>query len=78
MPPLLLYFCKDPLGDANPLFHAGYYAERYKDFLRGKAPLAHYLGEGAHLGFAPNPFFQPAGRSAQERLDYLKLSAAKV
>jgi tetratricopeptide (TPR) repeat protein len=76
LPPLLRYFCKDPMGDANRLFHAAYYAERYKESLRGKAPLAHYLSEGAYVGFAPNPFFQTEGRTARERIDYLQLPPA--
>jgi tetratricopeptide (TPR) repeat protein len=73
LPPLLRYFCENPLGDTNPLFHAAYYANRYKDLLRDKAPLAHYLSEGAYLGCSPNPFFVPNGRTARERIDYLRL-----
>jgi hypothetical protein len=74
LPPLIHLFCKAPLGEANQLFHAQFYYECYKNHLDGKPPLVHYLSEGVFQGFAPNPFFQPAGKSVQERIDYIKLS----
>jgi hypothetical protein len=71
--PLLHYFCNNPMGSCNPLFHDLFYLDCHKEKLQGRPPLEHYLTEGAYMGYAPNPFYSPSSHSAQERLDYLRL-----
>jgi hypothetical protein len=71
--PLMFFLTRNTFLDVNGLFHAGFYDSRYRDSVKDMAPLAHYLSEGVYLGYQPNPFFVPQGKTARERLDYLKI-----
>ena len=70
----LLHFLKnDREKDCNQLFHTGFYLKHYQALLGGKAPIVHYLTEGAYKGYLPNPFCELSNKSGSDRIDYLKL-----
>ncbi len=70
----LVHFLRtDTSKDCNRLFHTQFYLKHYQASLNGKAPIVHYLTEGAYRGYLPNPFCELSNKNGSERIDYLKL-----
>lgn len=70
----LVHFLKDDsTKNCNRLFHTQFYLKHYQASLNGKAPIVHYLTEGAYRGYRPNPFCDLSNKSGSDRIDYLKL-----
>lgn len=71
---VLVHFLKDDsTKNCNRLFHTQFYLKHYQASLNGKAPIVHYLTEGAYRGYRPNPFCDLSNKSGSDRIDYLKL-----